>query len=390
MSRVRRVAVLTSGRQDWGIVRSTCAALRAAQEFELFLLTGGMHLDPRYGLTKREIQEDGFAVAAEIAWLSRNAAELGYRDLARAVAESGPILDQLRLDCLLLVGDRIDTLAVALAATLGRIPIVHLHGGEETEGSFDNACRHAITKLSHLHLVSHELHARRVRQMGEDPEKVHVVGAPGLDNFFRDDLPSRAELERDLASALRSPLVIVTYHPSTLGDARAEVEALAAAIRSVPEATYVITLPNADPGSAYARQVLGKLGRGIPNAAVMEALGTRRHFGLLRRADVVLGNSSSGILESELCGVVAVNVGDRQKGRLRSGNVIDVVADVSAISEALRRAFSMPRGPRGAGSIYGDGHSGERIVRILEQWEPKLRKPFRDLLGVDAVAGSVR
>ena len=251
--RTRRIAVLTTGRQDWGILRSVCAAIRSEPGLDLAVIAGGMHLSARHGRTIDVLEADGFAPAATLDWLADDGgtADLpGDVQAAAALARVGAYLRAERPGALVLVGDRLETAAGALAATITGVPIVHLHGGEQTLGAFDDALRHAITKLAHLHLVSHEEHRRRVIAMGEDPATVHVIGAPGLDNLVRPDLPDRAALAADLGLALDPPVVVVTVHPATLDpDPAAAALAVASAMDAVP-ATYVITLPNSDPGTA--------------------------------------------------------------------------------------------------------------------------------------------
>lgn len=365
-----RLAVLTTGRQDWGILRSTCLALRR----DVILLAGGMHCEPRFGTTSQLLVDDGFAPEL-LRWAGTDEDAPAHVQAADALGLVGEALARHRPDALLLAGDRFETAAAALAATVARVPIVHLHGGEETAGAFDNALRHAITKLAHLHLTSHEEHARRVIAMGEDPAAVHVVGAPALDNLRRDDLATRDELERDLGLPLAAPVVLVTLHPATLGGApEDEVAALLAAMDRVP-ATYVITLPNVDPGAAAIRARLVEAAA-RPGRCAVEALGERRYFGLLRVADAMLGNSSSGLIEAPVLRLPAVNVGDRQRGRRREGNVIDVPAEADAIAAALARALDPDfRRALPETSAFGDGRAAARIVEILAAWRPQLVKP---------------
>ena len=366
---VRRVAVLTSGRQDWGILRSTCKALREDPRFELLLLVGGMHLSHKHGHTEDTLREEGFSATARLPWLVTGD-EPAETQTAGAVELTARALAELRPDMLLLVGDRFETAAAAISATLACVPIVHLHGGEETQGAFDNALRHAVTKMSHLHLVSHPLHAERVARMGELRESIHVVGAPGLDNLHRADLASRTELEAFLGCELTPPIVIVTHHPATLGDeARAEARAVVAAMRAVP-ATYVVTLPNADPGNAAVREEL--LAAHVPRLAVTSALGERRYFGLMRIANAMLGNSSSAIIEAPALGLPAVNVGERQRGRLRGANVVDVRADERDVRAGLIRALSPEFKSELTTELspFGNGRSAPRILEILANWSP--------------------
>jgi UDP-hydrolysing UDP-N-acetyl-D-glucosamine 2-epimerase len=372
---VRRIAVLSTGRQDWGILRSTCAAIAATPGLELVLLVGGMHLSDRHGRTVALVREDGFVPVAELAWLNAAPHEdpPAAVQAGRALELVAGALRQRPVDALVLAGDRLETAAAALAATLERVPIVHLHGGEVTAGAFDDQLRNAITKLAHLHLVSHPEHARRVEAMGEDPATVIVVGAPGLDAAFRDDLPDRAALQRHLGRPLSPPLVLVTVHPATLDpDPSAVVHPVIAAMAAVP-ATYVVTLPNPDPGGAQVRQAwlaLDPLAGGAP--LVVEALGERRYWGLMRIADAMLGNSSSGLIEAPAVDLPAVNVGDRQAGRRREANVVDVAPEPAAIAAGLRRALDPAfRDAVAAAHLpVTDGRAGERIARIIAAWQP--------------------
>lgn len=378
MADTRTLAVLTTGRQDFGILRESLRLLAADVRFRLRLLVGGMHLQSRFGMTVEMVRAEGLEIARELAFLHEPPDEAA--DFARAAQLVGDALRLESPDAVLLVGDRSETLAAAAAATLRRIPIAHLHGGEESEGAIDNACRHAITKLSHLHLVSHEAHASRVRQMGEADETIVVVGAPGLDNLYRDDLPGRAELAKYLSHSLPDPVVLVTVHPTTLSaGASNEVVAIGEAMADLP-ATYVVTAPNADSGGNEIREYWSSWSKGRSNAVFTDALGERAYWGLMREAHVVLGNSSSGIIEAPAAGAAVVNVGDRQRGRLRYGHVVDVPAESGAIRRALESALAARRpGPGAAG--YPSGAAAPRVVGALAGWEiPRPpRKRFRDL-----------
>jgi UDP-hydrolysing UDP-N-acetyl-D-glucosamine 2-epimerase len=350
-------------------LRSTCALLRDDPGFELLVFVGGMHCSSQFGQTSRLIAEEGFTASASLRWLPESGEMPATDQAAAAMVLVADALRRHHADALLLVGDRLETAAAALAATLECVPLIHLHGGEESEGAIDNALRHATTKLSHLHFVSHPDHAARVVQMGEDPKAVHLVGAPGLDNLHRPDLATRQEIETFLGLILQPPVVLVTLHPTTLAaDAGAEVEAVCGAMRDVP-ATYVITLPNADPGNALIRQAFTRL---PPRGVAVEALGDRRYWGLMRLADAMLGNSSSALIEAPALGLPTVNVGDRQRGRVRGGNVIDMPARRGHVAEALRRALTPEFHDlaRAAPSPFGNGDSGRRIVEVLRCWQP--------------------
>jgi UDP-hydrolysing UDP-N-acetyl-D-glucosamine 2-epimerase len=370
----RTIGVLTTGRQDWGILHSTAAAIRAHPDLRLRLLVGGMHLSARHGSSVDEVRADGFEPDALLDWLGDSRVDPPADTQAgAALAAVGAELRANPVAALVLVGDRFETAAAALAATVCRVPIVHLHGGEQTLGAFDDALRHAITKLAHLHLVSHEEHAARVIAMGEDPATVHVVGAPGLDAIARTDLPDRAALAADLGIDLRAPVVVVTVHPATLdADPAAAAMAVAAAMDRVP-ATYVVTLPNVDPGAAAVRDALTSAASG-PGRVAVAALGERRYWGLIRLADAMLGNSSSGVAEAPSIGLPVVNVGDRQAGRHRVGPVEDVPADADLVAGALRRVLapgyrdSMTR----PAHRLADGRAGERVAHIIAAWQPSI------------------
>ena len=376
----RTIAVLTTGRQDWGILRSTATAIGAEPSLRLALLAGGMHASERHGRTIDLVRADGFEPVA-LDWpvdLADGSEAPADVQAAGALAAVGAELRRSRPAAIVLAGDRFETAAAALAATVNLVPIVHLHGGEQTLGAIDDALRHAITKLAHLHLVSSDEHARRVIAMGEDPATVHVVGAPGLDNLGRADLPTRAELEAGLGRTLEPPVVLVTVQPETLAsDPLAAAAAVAGAMTAVA-ATYVVTLPNADPAGDQVRTVVEAAAQAAGGTTVA-ALGERRYWGLLRLADAMLGNSSSGLIEAPAVRLPAVNVGDRQAGRSRGPNVIDVPAEPGAVAAALRRALDpatradLPEpDPR-----LVDGRAGERVARIIAAWQPSIppRKP---------------
>lgn len=383
MSEKRIVAALTTGRQDYGILRSTLLLLREDPNFDLRMFVGGMHLNPEYGMTVKRIEEDRFRCDERLGWLEAKHEPEIARQASQALELTAKALVRHTPEFLLLVGDRYETASAALAATLTCVPIVHVHGGEETEGAFDNALRHAITKMSHLHLVSHIDYAARVVQMGEDPNHVHIVGAAGVDNLFRNDLPGRSELEQALGIRLDPPIVVTSVHPATLSEeVLGEAESVIAAMSRV-KASYVITLPNCDPGNEQIRARLKQFAMGRAGAAAVEALGDRLFPALLHIADAMLGNSSAAAIEASALGVPAVNVGDRQKGRRLSANVISVPPIANRVADALARALTAEfrKIAQSRRSTFGDGRAGERIVSILREWRPPRppRKRFFEL-----------
>jgi UDP-hydrolysing UDP-N-acetyl-D-glucosamine 2-epimerase len=367
----RRIAVLSTGRQDWGILRELCRLLSAAEEFDLSLMLGGMHCSRHFGSTAKLIKEEGFEPREHLNWIADGADDPEQQAgdaiplIARALAHEQP-------EAMIIVGDRFETLSAAFAATLVRVPIIHLHGGERTAGAMDNAFREAITKLSHLHFTSHPQHTARIIEMGEDPATVHTVGAPGLDNLRRLDLPDRRSLEDSLKFHLSPPVVLVTVHPATLAsDVCADALAVTRGMDRV-DATYIITLPNTDPGSGDIRNIMRSAALGKPKRKVFEAVGERAYWGLMRLADAMLGNSSSAIIEAPLLGLPAVNVGIRQAGRVRGANVIDAPADAILVEHALTRSLSAEfrELARQAGSPFGCGDASRKILEVLRKWTP--------------------
>ncbi len=370
---LKRLAILTSGRQDWGILRSTALRLQARPGFDLTVLAGGMHLHPSFGMTIDGVRADGFMDPCLLDWMGPGEVPSAAVQSARALEQVFQALEQTRPEGVLLVGDRFETLAAGLAAVLARVPIIHLHGGEESEGALDNSFRHALSKLAHLHLVSNSAYRDRLMKMGESEKSIHVVGAPGLDNLHRADLLSRAEMEALLGGQLASPLVMVTYHPATLGqDTLAEAQAIVGVMSRV-HATYVVSMPNSDPGAQAIRSVFESACAGRPNCFLVAGLGERRYWSLLRFADAILGNSSSGLIEAPAAMLPAVNVGDRQRGRIRCANVLDVPRPtIESIELSLRRALD-PRfraDLQAQASPFGNGHSAAQIEEILAGWTP--------------------
>lgn len=338
-----------------------------------------MHGSTQFGLTRQHVIADGFVPIEELNWIPEDQPLDPDRQAGDAVWMTAAALRRQRVDALVLLGDRFETLSAGFGAALARVPVIHLHGGEETAGAMDNLFRHALTKLSHLHFTSHAEHTARVVALGEDPASVHTIGAPGLDNLHRSDLPDRTELERQLGLQLTPPVVMVTLHPATLGgDPAREAAAVLGAMDSVT-ATYVITLPNADPGNEPIRAAMLAWAAAKPRAKAVEALGERRYWAMMRVVDALLGNSSSAIIEAPALGLPAVNVGDRQKGRLRGVNLIDAEAEPAAVTAALRRALTPEFRAQAAAAPgpFGDGHASERMLDVLSSWVPPQppRKP---------------
>jgi len=352
--------------------------LARSEAIEPLILAGGMACSPDHGRIAEAILKAGLPLSEELPWDVEAPAPVQSTQAIECVANA---LSRIGPEALVLLGDRFETAAAALSATVQAVPIVHLCGGEETEGAIDNALRHAITKLSHLHLVTHDEYAQRVLAMGEDPSSVHVVGSLSVDAIVGSALPDQAALELSLGIRLKPPVGLVTVHPTTLstGEDIDEVGAVIGALEQYP-ATWIITLPNADPGNSTIRERLSDFADRWPDVHAFAALGEQRYLALLAQAFVVLGNSSSGMTEAPILGVPTVNVGDRQKGRLRFPSIIDVHPATPAILDAVRRVrdTTFVSTVKQMVRPYGDGHASDRIHEILLAWTPPCppRKQF--------------
>lgn len=384
----RRICVITSGRADYGLLHWPMRAIAEASDLTLQLLVTGTHLDPHSGETVRQIEADGFAIDARVpAAFAEDTPQAKAHAAAAILAGCAEAFARLEPDVVLLLGDRFEVLACAQAAVLCGVPIAHIGGGDVTEGAFDDGLRHAVTKLAHVHLVTHDLAARRVAQMGEDPARIHVVGNPGLDQLTHGALMDRATLERALGAPLGARNLLVTMHPVTLATDHglSETRALFAALSDLPrDTTAWITRPNADPGHETLNREIDTWSRNRANVHVRTSLGPA-YLSLLALADAVVGNSSSGLTEAPSVGTPTLDIGDRQKGRTAGDTVIHAPGEPAAIRAALDRALALD--VSSAINPYGDGRSSARIVDILSALPPReqlLRKPFIDLTTVPA------
>jgi UDP-hydrolysing UDP-N-acetyl-D-glucosamine 2-epimerase len=372
MTENRRITVVTGSRADYGLLRGILTRLKTMEDIDLSVLVCGMHLVPRFGDTWRIIEADGFPIAAKIDLkLDDDRAETVARGTGIGVTSFAEVLPQIKPDILVVLGDRFEILSAAVAAMLMNIPIAHIHGGEVTAGAFDDAIRHAITKMACLHFVAAETYRRRVVQMGENPEFVFNVGAPGLDLASMAPALSRSELFAELGISGPDRFLLVTLHPTTARPAAdaANVAALLAALAAVEDRSFVFTGVNADPGhSAIDDAIKGFVAARPDRACLFTSLGTKRYWTALRLADAVVGNSSSGILEAPAVGVPSINIGDRQQGRLRAASVIDCPADPVAILVSLRRIFEgRHRADPDQELPYGRGGASEKIAGILRK-----------------------
>lgn len=364
----RRIAVVTTSRADYSHLYWPLRELDADPSIELGVFVLGPHLSPEFGATIVEIERDGFPVKARIECLLSSDTDTGMaKTIGIAIQSLADALSSWRPDLLLLIADRYEMLAPANVAVALRIPIAHIEGGEISQGAIDDQVRNAITKLAHIHFTSTATARKRVIAMGEEPWRVHHAGAPSLDHLKRSKLLSREELESRLGVKLSKPVVLAAWHPVTiLRDTNAEANALFEALENSP-GQLIFVYPNTDAGSYALIERTRSLVVRRPNTQVFVNLDAVTYWSLLKHVDVMIGNSSSGIMEAASFALPVVNVGMRQQGRERARNIIDAPANAEAIRRALNRALNpaFRNGLRGMNNPYGDGTASKKIVRVL-------------------------
>ena len=382
---MRTIGVVTVARSDYGIYMPVLQRIQEDPDLYLHLIVAGMHLSPEFGLTVRAIEQDGFEINERIEMLlSSDTPEGIAKSMGLGTIGFAQAYARFRPDILLVVGDRFEMHAAVVAALPFKIPVAHIHGGESTEGAIDEVIRHSITKMSHLHFVATEVYAQRVIQMGEEPWRVVVSGAPSLDNLHSIRLPSHEELEKQYDLDLTGPFLLVTYHPVTLeyDQTEMQVRELLVALEEV-DATLIFTYPNADTHGRLIIQMIREFIAERQQAQVVANLGTKGYFSMMKHAAAMVGNSSSGIIEAASFKLPVVNIGNRQRGRVRGKNVIDVGYTHADILAGIVRALS----PEFCATLsdivnpYGDGHAAERIVDRLKHVkldDELLRKRFHE------------
>ncbi len=374
MNNAKKIAVLTVSRADFSHLQGVISLLHADPAFRLQLVVTGTHLMASHGMTFKEIEAEGFPIAARIKYEMRSdRPEDVCLAMSALLKEASDFFAQEKPDGLLVLGDRYEVLPVVSAAVIHQIPVFHIHGGEATEGLIDDAVRHAVTKMSALHFVAAKPYQERVIQMGEQPSRVFNFGAPGLDNLKRIPLLGREALEKELNLQFQRYSILVTYHPVTLSEEKTkqELEALIAALEerlATGHTSVFITLPNADTYHSFVKDSLQKLIDRHPSVWGFSNLGYVRYLSLMKQVDLVLGNSSSGIIEAPFLNKAVVNVGIRQRGRAMSGHIISVAGERRALGQAIDQALNpdFQRMLSQIPSVYGDGKTCERIIDILK------------------------
>ena len=380
---MKTIGVVTVARSDYGTYLPVLQRIQEDPDLRSHLIVAGMHLSPEFGLTVRAIEQDGFEINERIEMLlSSDTPEGVAKSMGLGTIGFAQAYARLHPDILLVLGDRFEMHAAVVAAVPFKIPVAHIHGGESTEGAIDDAIRHSITKMSHLHFVATEAYAQRVIQMGEEPWRVVVSGAPSLDNLRRVGLFGREELEKQYRIDLRALFLLVTYHPVTLEYEQTEMQVreLLAALEEL-DATIIFTYPNADTRARLIIQMIRGFTAGRQQAHLVVNFGTEGYFSMMKYATAMVGNSSSGIIEAASFNLPVVNIGNRQRGRLRGKNVIDVGYTRAEILAGIEKAISPEFRATLSDMVnpYGDGHAAERIVDKLKHvklGDELLLKPF--------------
>jgi UDP-hydrolysing UDP-N-acetyl-D-glucosamine 2-epimerase len=371
---MRTIAIFTGNRAEYGNLYPVIRAIAAYEQLQYTLIVSGAHLSEDFGNTIAEIEADGMVIAERVdSGVGRSEESDTTKDLSRCIERMGEIYKHKRPDLQLVLGDRYETFGAATAAFISGIPIAHIAGGDLSHGGcLDDSLRHALTKLAHIHFATNHDSAERLKKMGEEEWRVHNVGLPALDQILADEFYDPANLALELELDLSQPIILFTQHPVTLEAAQAgkqAEESLQALLRL--EIQTVITYPNTDPGNALIRAEIEKY-RGVRHFRIRKSLGRKRYLGLLRIASVMVGNSSSGLLEAPSFKLPVVNIGGRQRDRLRAENVIDVDGNAGQIEQAIHRALYDQQFRESVSNCvnpYGDGRAAERIVRVLAEIE---------------------
>lgn len=383
----RKICIVTGTRAEYGLLYWLMKEIQEDPDLELQTIATGMHLSPEFGLTYQKIEEDGFSINEKVEMLLSSDTPVGTaKSVGLGVIGFADALARQKPDILVVLGDRFETFAAAQAAMIARIPIAHIHGGETTEGAIDEAMRHAITKMSHFHFTAAEPYRSRVIQLGETPERVMNYGAPGLDNIKKLKLLNRAFFEKAIDFRLGKLSFLVTYHPVTLSDTKPEksFKELLNAIDQFPEATIIFTKANADTAGRIINHAIEKyVEKNSARARVFTSMGQLLYLSAIKNVDVIIGNSSSGIVEAPAFYKPTVNIGQRQQGRLKADSVIDCEEKGPAIVAAIRNGLSpeFKNILRNTKNPYGQGNVSLKIKKYLKKVSLKyiLMKKFYDV-----------
>jgi GDP/UDP-N,N'-diacetylbacillosamine 2-epimerase (hydrolysing) len=378
--------VVTGTRAEYGLLRWVMQGVKDDPALSLQIVATGMHLSPEFGLTYREIEQDGFRIDRKVEMLVSSDTTVGIsKSIGLGVLGFADVLDDLKPDLIILLGDRFEIFSVAVVAMAARIPVAHLHGGEATEGSIDEAIRHSITKLSHLHFVAAEEYRQRVIQLGEQPDRVFLVGGLGVDNIKRLSLLDRKQLELSIDFSLKKKNLLITFHPVTLEKSTAtdQMAELLSALAELQDTGLIFTLPNADTDGRALIEMVDAFVAKHNNARAYTSLGQLRYLSCIAQVDGVVGNSSSGLIEAPCFKKATINIGDRQRGRLQASSIINCEPNKLAIRSALQQLYSaeFQMALKEVRNPYGEGGASEKIVTTVKaaKLDGIVKKHFYDI-----------
>ena len=386
---MRKICVVTGTRAEYGLLCRLMRLIKESPDTQLQVIATNMHLTPKYGNTYQEIEKDGFTIDCKIPIIDENAednAVTTVKSMATALSGFAEAYNTLKPDLVVVLGDRYEILAAATAALIERIPIAHLHGGEVTEGAYDDAIRHSISKMSHLHFTSTEEYRNRVIQLGEQPDRVFYVGAPGVENIKKFPLLSKEEVEESVNFKLDENTILVTYHPVTLGEHTAEkdIKEFLGALEERKDLRVFFTMPNSDTGSQAIVDAINEfVANNADRAVAYKSLGIKRYLSVMKYAGAVVGNSSSGLLEVPSFGIPTLNIGDRQKGRMAADSVYNCETDKKSILKGLDVIMSPAFKKKAVDTHnpYEKANTAEEIFKVISTYplEELKQKHFYDL-----------
>lgn len=386
---MKRIGIMTGTRAEYGLLKPLMQEINKDNDLELYLIVSGMHLSPEFGMTYKEIEEDGFEINAKVEMLLSSDSPAGIsKSIGLGVIGFADEFQRADLDMLILLGDRYEALSAAISAMVMRIPIAHLHGGELTEGAIDEGIRHSITKMSYLHFTSTEQYRSRVIQLGENPERVFYVGALGVENIKKINLMTKEELERSIHFEIDENTVIVTYHPVTLENNTVEEQFLnlLKVLDRNPKIRMIFTKANADTNGRIVNELIDKYAaQNSERACAFMSLGQKRYLSALKYCRIVIGNSSSGIIEAPSFGKPIINIGDRQKGRICADSVINCGYTQQEIQQAMETALTeeFENKARNCRNPYEKENTAANIISVIKDYllndKIKLKKGFYDI-----------
>jgi GDP/UDP-N,N'-diacetylbacillosamine 2-epimerase (hydrolysing) len=383
---MKKICVITGTRAEYGLLRWIMQEIKDDPDLNLQVIASGMHLSPEFGLTYKSIENDGFKIDRKIEMLTNSDTSVGIaKSMGLGMIGFADALDELKPDLIIVLGDRFEIFSAVSAALVAKIPVAHLHGGERTVGAFDESLRHSITKMSHLHFVAAEPYRQRVIQLGEDPDKVFLVGGLGVDSIKRLKLLNKEELETALDFKLGLKNLLITFHPVTLEQSSIEnqMAELLAALASLQDTKLIFTLPNADTNGRALTKMVQDFVACHNNSRAYQSLGQLLYFSCISQVDAMVGNSSSGLLEAPTFKKGAINIGDRQLGRIQAKNVINCEPNRESISSAFLKLYSseFQESLNDIVNPYGEGGASEKIIKIIKKYvlDDLVKKNFFDL-----------